>query len=174
MIFLYKFTQKKDMLNYRIIQTERQWKAVTGLSSSKFAQLAQLFGQEYMKKYGSSIEKISSNLNIGFLLPTNEDCLFFILFQLKNGLTYDSLGVLIGTDNSNAQRNFEKYLSILESALSGLGLIPKRHFKSVEEFEEYFIKIDEIVIDATEHLTQRPKGNEAQKLVYSGKKSTYF
>jgi hypothetical protein len=161
------------MLNYRTVKNERQWKAVTGLSSTKFHSLCSFFGQAFVKKYQLSITQISANLNTGFLLPTNEDCLFFVLFQLKNCLTYDSLGLLIGTDCSNAQRNFEKYLTVLDSALEQLGMMPKRSFKNVAEFEEYFKEIDDIIIDATEHLTQRPKGNDAQKEAYSGKKSSY-
>ena len=94
----------------------------------------------------------------------------FFLFQLKNALSYDSLGLLIGTDSGNAQRNFEKYLSILEIGLSQLGMIPKREFKNIDEFETYFKEHKDIILDATEHQTQRPKGYNAQKEVYSGKK----
>ena len=51
--------------------------------------------------------------------------------------------------------------------------MPKRKFESVEEFEEHVKKAEEIIIDGTENATERPKGNENQKVKYSGKKSTH-
>jgi hypothetical protein len=158
------------LLSYKTVKSERQWKAVTGLSSVEFHSLCQIFGQQYELLYQQSITELSSNLNTTLLLSSYEDCLFFVLFQLKNALSYDSLALLIGTDSGNAQRNFEKYLSILETALSHLGMIPKRAFKNIDEFEAYFKEHKDLILDATEHQTQRPKGYNAQKEVYSGKK----
>jgi hypothetical protein len=158
------------VLNYKSVKSERQWKAVTGLSSMEFHSLCHIFIEQYEKLHQLSIKEISSNLNTTLLLSTYEDCLFFVLFQLKNALSYDSLGLLIGTDSGNAQRNFERYLSILESALLQLGTLPKREFKNIDEFEEYFKEHKDLILDATEHATQRPKGYDAQKEVYSGKK----
>lgn len=158
------------MLDYKNIKSERQWKGTTGLSSEKFHRLCKVFSTCFEKKHEVSISEMSINLKSDFLLKTYEDCLFFVLFQLKNALSYDSLGLLIDTDNSNAQRNFEKYLSILELSLTELGAMPKRGFKDIAEFESY-LKDEEIILDATEHATQRPADNEAQKAVYSGKKS---
>ncbi|MBV6473831.1 MAG: hypothetical protein JPMHGGIA_02126 [Saprospiraceae bacterium] len=51
--------------------------------------------------------------------------------------------------------------------------MPKRAFKSVEEFEGHVKEAKEIIIDGTENATERPKGNENQKVKYSGKKSTH-
>ncbi len=158
------------MLDYKNIKSERQWKGTTGLSSEKFHRLCKVFKSCFEKKHEVSITEMAINLKSEFLLKTYEDCLFFVLFQLKNALSYDSLGLLIDTDNSNAQRNFEKYLSILESSLIELGAMPKRGFKDITEFESY-IKDEEIILDATEQATQRPADKEAQKAVYSGKKS---
>jgi len=161
------------MLSYTNIKSERQWRATTGLCSDKFHRLCKVFSTCYENRYGLSLSKVEENLRNQFLLKTNEDCLFFVLFQMKNGLTYDSLGLLINTDSSNAQRNYEKYLSILEVALEALGAMPKRSFKNITEFESYLQKEAEIILDVTEHSTQRPDGNEAQKEVYSGKKTPH-
>ena len=162
---------KTLMLTYTNIKSERQWKATTGLSSDKFHRLCKVFSTCYENKYGLSLSEIEVNVRGEFLLKTYEDCLFFVLFQMKNGLTYDSLGLLINTDGSNAQRNYERYLSILESALETLSVMPKRSFKNISEFELYLQNEEEIILDVTEHATQRPDGYEAQKEVYSGKKS---
>ena len=51
--------------------------------------------------------------------------------------------------------------------------MPKRTFESVEEFEEHFADADEVLIDGTENLCFRPKGNENQRVKYSGKKGTH-
>ena len=159
------------MLNYKNIKSDRQWKGTTGLSSAKFHELCKVFASCFEKKHEISLSEMEINLKSNFLLKTYEDCLFFVLFQLKNALSYDSLGLLIDTDNSNAQRNFEKYLGILESSLIELGAMPKRGFKDIAEFESY-IKDKEIILDATENATQRPQDKDEQKAVYSGKKNT--
>lgn len=159
------------MLNYKNVKNERQWKATTGLSSAKFFRLSKVFGMCYEKLNGISLSEAQINLKSSFILKTYEDCLFYILFQMKNGLSYDSLGLLIGTDDSNAQRNYGRYLSILELALTELGAMPKRDFTDISEFESYLEGEEEIIIDATEHATQRPNDKEEQKSVYSGKKN---
>jgi hypothetical protein len=153
------------MLSYKTVKSERQWRAVTGLSSVQFHKLSKEFGASFEEINELSIQEISLNLKTEFLLPTYEDCLFFILFQLKNGLSYDSLGLLIGTDSGNAHGNFQKYLPVLESALIKMDKMPKREFKTLAEFEDYFKENKDIIIDATEHQTQRPKGYDAQKEV---------
>jgi hypothetical protein len=158
------------MLNYKFVKSERQWKSVVGVSSLQFDKLCKAFGLSFERIYEINIQELSSNLSTEFLLPTYEDCLFFTLFQLKNGLSYDSLGLLIGTDGGNAHINFEKYLTVLESTLIQMGKMPKREFKDSSEFEAYFKENKDIILDATEHPTQRPKGYNAQKDLYSGKK----
>ena len=159
------------MLSYKNIKNDRQWKAAIGLSRELFEKLTEEFIRNYITIHGANLKESSENLNISLLLPTYSDCLFFVLFQLKNGLSYDSLGLLINTDGSNAQRNFEKYLIVLESAITNMGFMPKRVFEDLAEFETYFASESELIVDVTEHSTQRPKGNEVQKDAYSGKKN---
>jgi hypothetical protein len=160
------------MFSYKTIKNERQWKATVGLSSKSFHCLTIHFTLTYAKLNGVSLNEAAENLKSNLLLPTYEDCLFYVLFQLKNGLSYDSLGFLIGTDGVNAERNFEKYLAILDICLTELGHMPRRDFKTVEEFESYLETCaeTELVLDATEHPTERPKGYSTQKATYSGKK----
>lgn len=159
------------MLDYRKIKSGRQWKSSTGLSEKHFGQLSVLFGQTYEFYEGVGIEEASIRLGTELLLPTYSDCLFFVLFQLKNGLCYDNLGLLIDTDGTNAQRNFEKNLLLLERTLERKGCLPKRNFKTVAEFKDYLQNEKEIILDASEQPTQRPKNYEKQKEHYSGKKS---
>jgi hypothetical protein len=168
-VILGNFTLKNGMLNHKFVKSERQWKSVVGVSSLQFHKLCKEFGVSFEQIYQLNIQELSLNLRTDFLLPTYEDCLFFVLFQLKNGLSYDSLGLLIGTDGGNAHINFEKYLTVLESSIR-MDKMPKREFNNLAEFEIYFKENKDIILDATEHPTQRPKGYNAQKELYSGKK----
>ena len=159
------------MLDYRHIKSERQWKSSTGMDEKQFHKLADVFGETYEFFEGVSLTEGAQRNNVTLLLPTYADCLFFVLFQLKNGLCYDNLGLLIGTDGTNAQRNFERYLTVLERALERKGKLPKRNFKTVQEFKAALSGEREIIFDVSEQPTERPKKPEEQKAHYSGKKS---
>ena len=99
-----------------------------------------------------------------------DDLLFFTLFSLKSGLTYDLLGLVSGFDGSNAKRNQSMGIEVLKGALSKLGVLPKREFKNVEDFKTYFESSKTLILDVTEQRTQRPQEQEEQKDNYSGKK----
>ncbi len=158
------------MLNHQAIRNERQWKSSTGLNEKQFHLLSKHFGETYEFFHGVSLTVKSERLGTDSLLKSYEDCLFFVLFQLKNGLCYDNLGLLIGSDGSNAQRNFEFCLHILHLTLERQHLMPARNFTNLEEFKEKIGSESELIIDGVEHSTQRPKGYEQQKENYSGKK----
>lgn len=162
------------MLDYRKIRSERQWRASTGLTESQFHKLTELFAETYEKHHKVSLSVKSERLYADFILKTYADCLFFVLFQLKNALCFDNLGLLIETDSSNAQRNFKRYLAILELVLENQDAMPSRNFKSLEEFKQKIQSESEIIIDCSEHSTQRPKDYETQKDYYSGKKKTHL
>lgn len=107
---------------------------------------------------------------MSFLLPSYEDCLFFVLYHLKNGSSYDVLGFHIGTDASNALRMFDKYQKILEIALFQSGHMPRRNFSTLKEFEDLLKSEKEIILDVTEMSIERNHDYQAQKQDYSGKK----
>jgi hypothetical protein len=158
------------MLSYKQIRSDRQWKSSTGLSQYQFEKLVGYFKETYEFFQGVSLEESAQRREVDLLLPTYADCLFFVLFQLKNGLCYDNLGLLIGTDGSNAQRNFETHLQTLTYTLERQGVMPKRNFTTIEEFKACLQAEKEIIIDASEQATGRPKDQQAQKEQYSGKK----
>lgn len=159
------------MLDFRQIKSERQWKSSTGMNELQFHYLAKLFGETYEFFEGVSLSEGAVRTDVTLLLPSYADCLFFVLFQLKNGLCYDNLGLLIGSDGTNAQRNFERYLVLLERTLERKGSLPKRNFKNVQEFKQHLQNERDIIIDGSEQPTQRPKHPDEQKAYYSGKKS---
>lgn len=159
-------------LNIKDLKNGRQWQSSTGLSEEKFYNLLNTFKMCYEKQNNNqSLSEGLSNLGIkNSILSTYEDCLFFVLFQLKNGLTFDVLGLIFNTDGSNAKRNFERYLVILELALAERGYVPKRSFSDEKEFLAYLKDEKELIFDGTEFPIERPDDREEQKEAFSGKK----
>ena len=152
------------------LKTERQWRSNIGISKEKFDVILPEFGTTYETIYGKTITERTSDSPNSPNLTTYEDLLFFTLFSLKTGLTYDVLGFVSGMDGSNAKRNQSLGLELLHQTLFRLGFVPERAFKDVEAFKIYFERFKSITIDATEHRTQRPQDKDTQKENYSGKK----
>lgn len=159
--------------SYKDLKNDRQWKATCGLRDQDFVQLSDAFGKAYEMIHGVSLEQAAINLQQQFVLDSYKDCLFFVLFQLKNGLTQDCLGPVFGMDGSSAWRNFHKYVLVLELALKQQNALPKRQFGSVKEFATYLKDEKEITLDVTEYPIERPVDQQKQKECYSGKKKTH-
>lgn len=160
-------------LHYKDIKEDRQWRATIGLPQSKFEELVELFKKSYEQLNGVSLEQGAHHLKKTLTLKSYEEVVFYVLFQLKNGLTYDVLGFLVGVNSSQARKLFEKYRKILEMSLFQSGHLPKRNFASLEEFRSLLAAESEIVLDVTEVGVQRSKSYEEQKKDYSGKKKTH-
>ncbi|HZS07518.1 MAG TPA: hypothetical protein VFD58_21975 [Blastocatellia bacterium] len=153
------------------LKTERQWRAATGFDEARFEKLLVLFTASYLKLHGQSVADRQAGIEVTPGLTSEAELLFFTLFSLKAGLTYDLLGLVCGMDGANAKRNQELGLRVLEQALAAAGCLPKRAFKDAAEFAAYLKNEKTLIFDGTEHRTQRPTGDAAQKENYSGKKS---
>ena len=123
--------------SYKDIRNERQWKATTGLSETDFFSLSVAFKNAYEMMYEKRLVQDVENINKKVALSSYADCLYFVLFQLKNGLTNDCLGVLFSMDGSYAQRKFIKLLEVLELTLRQKDVLPKRSFQSLKEFIKF-------------------------------------
>src|SRR3954470_1601301 len=156
--------------SYKEIRNERQWKAMTGLSQQEFTSLSTAFGIAYETINGIPLQQGAVNLGKAVVLSSYEYCLFFNLFELKTAQSFDCLGVLFSMDGSSAQRNFVKYLQVLELSLQQKGALPRRSFSSLSDFKKYVQGEEELIIDATELRTQRPADKDKQQQRYSGKK----
>ena len=99
-----------------------------------------------------------------------EELLLLTLFSLKSGLTYDLLGVVLGMNGTTAKRNQEVGIRVLKETLRETGHAPRREFKTVKAFQDYFKDNDILIIDGTEQAIERPQDNVVQKQNYSGKK----
>lgn len=157
-------------ISLRSIRTERQWRASTGLKKEQFYKLVELFSSAYEEMFGEIISADSSDKDAGAKFNTYEDLLFFGLYSIKSGLTYDLLGLSFDLSPSNVHAKQGLVLSVLQSALEKGGYMPKRIYQSNEEFITDWNKEAAIMVDGTEQPRQRPKNQEIQKKDYSGKK----
>jgi len=106
------------MLDYRTITTDRQFRDSTGYDKKSFETLLSDFEKMYKKLNGVKYETyLEENVTEEARLKTLGDILFFVLFQLKNGLIWGSLGVVFSMSESTAHRYFEKYSKLLEKTL---------------------------------------------------------
>ena len=106
------------MIHYTQISTERQFKAATGKCKTEFELLKTDFEKHYFEKYGQSYEEyIEERVYEPPKLKDLGEALFFVLFHLKNGLTWDSLGVVFGMSAATALTNFNIFSKLLEETL---------------------------------------------------------
>ena len=153
------------------IKDDRTWAAVTGFSKVRFDKLAPLFRASYLELHGKTVAERQAALDIPPSLPAEEDLLFFTLFSLKTGLTYDALGFVSGMDRANAKRNQTLGLQVLQHTLQQAECLPARTFADAEAFAAYLPEESQLIFDGVEQRTQRPHEHEAQADRYSGKKS---
>ena len=160
-------------MNYLEINSERQFKDATGFSKSDFQSLLKDYEQTFLEEYQQTYEEyIEENVFFAPKLRTLGECLFFVLFQNKNGLIWGSLGLVFGMAGSTARDKFKIFSDLLEMALEKK-VMPRRSFGDGDDFKEHVKGANEIIFDGFENLTERPKGHENQKVKYSGKKSTH-
>jgi len=157
-------------ISYKEVRNDRQWKATTGINGVEFSCLTSAFGQAYENLHAISLEAGAKNLKQELALPSYADCLYFVLFQLKTALSFDSLAVVFNMDGATAHRNFEKYLTVLQQALRQKNALPYRRFETVADFTKYLRSEPELIADVTEIRTERPADKEKQQERYSGKK----
>lgn len=157
-------------INYKEVRNDRQWKASTGLSEEQFHILVEMFGDSYERLFGVSITERQKGSTTESTFKTYADLLFFSLYSLKSGLTYDLLGLTFGLDGANSYQNQALGLRVLRAALEAGGHMPKRAYQSVEDFKEHWSEESDILIDVTEQRRQRPENQIDQKDDYSGKK----
>ena len=157
-------------ISYKDVRSERQWKSATGLTEIQFIEVAEKFGQMYEKLFGESIIEREFNSTNDSRFRDYRELLFFGLYSLKSGLSYDLLGLSFGIGASTAYENQSVVLRVLESTLSQMGHMPARAFASEEDFAALIANEPTLLLDVTEQRTQRPDNQEEQKMQYSGKK----
>lgn len=105
-------------MNYKDINSERQFKDTTGKSKSEFTSLLSDYKKTYLEEHGQTYESyIVENVTEEPKLKTLEAGLFFVLFQLKNDMIWGSLGFVFGMAGSTARENFIFFSKLLEQTL---------------------------------------------------------
>lgn len=125
------------------LKNDRQWAAVTGCKKAQFEKLLPWFQASYLELYEKSVAERQAALDMPAALPSEEALLFFTLFSLKTGLTYDALGFVSGMDGANAKRNQTLGLTVLQQALAQAECLPARTFANAEEFAAYLERVAE-------------------------------
>jgi len=159
----------------RAMKNDRLMKALTGVSVEEFKELLVTFTQilkEEEKKNESDKKRATGGGRTGFIKPV-ENKLFFLLFYLKTYPKFDVAGFFFGVVRSCPCTWYKDYLPILKKTLGRECCLPKRKIKSVEEFLEVFPEVMDVLVDASERETQRPKKPKNQKKNYSGKKKKH-
>jgi len=133
---LYHKPHEGDIMKIQLsdLATERKWRAATGFDKQRFEKLVELFKKSYLKIYGKPIKERQVQTEIDYCLNSEEELLFFTLFSLKSGLTYDVLGLVCGMEASNAKRNQKTGLEVLQSTVKELGYAPNRKFMNINGF----------------------------------------
>lgn len=158
----------------RAFKDERRIKALIGLSSKEFYDLAKPFGENLEKNRNSPkpVQKRAPGGGRKHTLSLLEK-LFFILYYFKTYPTYDVLAADFDVDRGTACRWVQAFRPVLEQTLEQEGVLPKRETGTIEEFTENFPEVDELYIDGTERPTQRPSDYALQKEFFSGKKKDH-
>lgn len=156
------------------IKTERQLKAISGVSYEQFFTLLPVFD----KNIHEAIEEIYKNKDrkqgSGKKgdIETSSEKLLLILHYLKCYSTFDHLGFSFGISGASASQYVYKLFPILMKTLNHFGVLPHISFKTPEEMKTAFQGFDTLLIDATERAIQRPQDTEIQKESCSGKKNS--
>ncbi|MFK7810666.1 MAG: hypothetical protein AB8F74_22855 [Saprospiraceae bacterium] len=158
-------------ISYKKIRDNRQWRASTGLNESQFKKLVKEFKITYEDFLGETISKRINNSGSESRFVSYEELLFFLLYSIKSGLTYDLLGLSFDLDRGNVFRTQSFGLRILEMSLQRLDFMPKRFFEDLDDFKETMSEEEQLILDASEQRRQRPQNQEDQKDDYSGKKN---
>jgi DDE superfamily endonuclease/Helix-turn-helix of DDE superfamily endonuclease len=153
---------------YNSLQTDKQYKASTGLSKSEFEELFIHFDTLYIPKKGSPYAEVKQPV-----LTNKKEALFFILHYLKAYPTLVNMGIYFNISEFAVSQYISLLKPLLKAALNQSGTPIIRSFGSKEEFEKAFQGVEDIIIDAFEVRIERPENEEVQKEKYSGKKKDH-
>ncbi len=106
-------------------------------------------------------------------LKDSAGMLLFILLYRRIYPTMSVAGFLLGVARSRICDWVHPYQPVWEAVLGKRSDLPKRQFRSMDEFLLAFPKVRRVLIDATERPRTRPKDSELRRMNYSGKKKRY-
>jgi hypothetical protein len=161
----------------RLMQRERALKAVIGLGIEDFNDLLCMFIKQLDESETRRIQAQKRQRRPGggakALLSEPRMKLLFILVHFRVYPTQDLLGVMFDMSQPNAHKWIHRLTPILEATLGHALQLPER--QQIGSFAELIQRYPEMafIIDATERPISRPRDNERQRKVYSGKKKRH-
>jgi hypothetical protein len=156
----------------KAMKSERLMKPLTGLKIKHFRFLIESFGKNIKKSFKKN-RNVNSNLGRDFILKTNPEKLFYILFYVKCYPTFDLAAFIFNVDKSTCCRWTHWFIEALKITLKKEIVLPQRKINDIQNLLTPFHEIKEIYVDGTERPIRRPKNSEAQKDNYSGKKKRH-
>ncbi len=106
------------MITHLKKSTDRQFRSATGYGRERFAKLLCDFECTFLEEYGLTYEVyIEENSTEVPKFKTLEECLFLVLFQMKNDLIWDSLALMFGMSTTTARAYFQTFSGLLEDTL---------------------------------------------------------
>ena len=118
-------------MHYSEINSERQFKDATGYSKNSFSKLLKDYEKTFFEEYGRTYEEyINEEVFTPPKLKALGECLFFVLFQLKNGLIWGSLGYIFRMAGPPAHDNSKVFLNLPELALEKKKWCPKEDLRA--------------------------------------------
>ena len=162
-------------MNYdKVRKNAPQLLSLTSMTVIEFEALLPTFKyhwDDYYSHYtlkGKLRERISYGRKTG-KLPMISDKLLFILSYLKNNPLQQYHGATFGMTQPQCNDWVHLLSNILVKTLKTLGELPDRNSLRME----YVLNgVQNILLDGTERLIQRPLDEDRQKSCYSGKKNS--
>lgn len=171
------------MLRYAWLRGKpKQFQHLTGLSVESFeafvARVAPLWERSERQRLTHPHRQRAIGGGHPYALRALEDKLLLVLVFLRTYPTYEFLGLLFGLHLSNADRLLRRILPILRDATEKPFTLPKprkgrKRMNSLEEFFVQFPDLKDLVVDATEQATRRPKEAAEQRRHFSGKRKRH-
>jgi hypothetical protein len=142
----------------RLAKTPRIFLLLTGLRVDEFLELAAIIEKDWELLIESQKKCHGRTSN----LATFNDKLLIALMYYRTYTTHTFLGYLFGIHNSNVCRLLKKLEPLISNSLKF-----KKDYSLTPE------AVLKLIVDATEHRTQRPESPELATLTYSGKKKCH-
>jgi DDE superfamily endonuclease len=147
---------KKNIRIDRIRQETFQ--RLSGVSKKTFEDMINILEEAWCKQ-----ENLKAKAGRPHEIGGLQEHLLLLLVAYRSYLTQEFLGFLLfRVDKSTICRSLKRIETI---ALDKLGI--KKHKKLRKE------ELEALIVDCTEQAIERPKGNEKQKIYYSGKKKRH-
>ena len=167
------------MLTYaKLVKTPSKFQRFTGLTVEEFDQLAADIEPMWKAAERKRLLSRTRQRVVGggghYKLRCFKDKLLVSLMYYRLYVTYELLSWMFGVHLSNLNRLVHRLEPVLAKYLNPQPPTPlKRRIRNWEEFLQAYPELTEVVIDGTEQVIQRPRGQKRQKPYYSRKRKRH-